>query len=177
MTHSQWLFRCITKHHCTKGTLVLARKEDLLKENERQLDMGVDAIADEDRWMLEVDVDHIRDTSWRILRALKYLNSVRSKRYLSSNPFPPKCSITANVDVHERENVGRCRRSALPITSTLKPITVPTLLDNERSKTKKKRHKSHCTSSADALTMSLLESINEETPVDTVKGVPKVCLW
>ena len=26
MTHSQWLFRCITKHHRIKGTLVLARK-------------------------------------------------------------------------------------------------------------------------------------------------------
>ena len=49
MTHSQWLFRCITKHHRTKGTLVLARKEDLLREIECQLDMGVDAIADEDR--------------------------------------------------------------------------------------------------------------------------------
>ena len=44
MTHSQWLFRCITKHHCTKGTLVLARKEDMLKKNERQLVMGVDAL-------------------------------------------------------------------------------------------------------------------------------------
>ena len=63
MTHSQWLFRCITKHHRTKDTLVLARKEDLLKEIERQLDMEVDAIVDEDQWMLEVDVDHLRDTS------------------------------------------------------------------------------------------------------------------
>ena len=63
MTHSQWLFRVITKHHRTKGTLVLARKEDMLKEIERQLDMGVDAIADEDWWMLEMDVDHLWDTS------------------------------------------------------------------------------------------------------------------
>ena len=63
MTHSQWLFRCITKHHRTKGPLILARKEDLLKEIECQLNMGVDAIADVDRWMLEVDVDDLRDTS------------------------------------------------------------------------------------------------------------------
>ena len=35
-----------------------------MKEIERQLDMGVDAIANEDRWMLEVDVDHLRDTSF-----------------------------------------------------------------------------------------------------------------
>ena len=65
MSHSQWLFRCITKHHRTKGTLVLARKEELLKEIERQLDMGVDAIADKDWGMLEVEVDarQLRDTS------------------------------------------------------------------------------------------------------------------
>ena len=63
MTHSQWLFRCITKHYRLKGTLLLARKEDLLKEIERQLDMGVDTIANEDRWMLEVDVDQLRNTS------------------------------------------------------------------------------------------------------------------
>ena len=63
MTHSQWLFRCIIKHHRTKGTLVLARTEELLKEIERQLDMGVDAIANEDWWMLEMDVHHLRDTS------------------------------------------------------------------------------------------------------------------
>ena len=63
MTHSQWIFRCIMKHHRTKSTLVLARKEDPLKEIERQLDMGVDAILDEDWWMLEVDVDQLKNTS------------------------------------------------------------------------------------------------------------------
>ena len=40
MTHAQWIFRCITKHHSTKGALVLRAHEDLLGEIERQLDMG-----------------------------------------------------------------------------------------------------------------------------------------
>jgi len=40
MTHAQWIFRCITKHHRTKGTIVLKATEDLLQEVERQLSMG-----------------------------------------------------------------------------------------------------------------------------------------
>ena len=55
MTHAQWIFRCISKHHRTKGSLVLKANEDLLKEIDRQLDMGVDCIAGKDKWMLEVD--------------------------------------------------------------------------------------------------------------------------
>ena len=49
ITHSQWIFLCISKHHHTKGTLVLASKEELMGEIERQLKMGVDAIAEDDR--------------------------------------------------------------------------------------------------------------------------------
>ena len=45
MTHAQWIFRCISKHHRTKGSLVLKANEDLLKEIDRQLDMGVDCIC------------------------------------------------------------------------------------------------------------------------------------
>ena len=55
MTHAQWIFRCISKHHRTKGSLVMKANEDLLNEIERQLDMGVDCVADKDKWMLEVD--------------------------------------------------------------------------------------------------------------------------
>ena len=55
MTHAQWIFRCISKHHRTKGSLVMKANEDLLCEIERQLDMGVDCVADKDKWMLEVD--------------------------------------------------------------------------------------------------------------------------
>ena len=63
MTHSQWIFRCISKHHRTQGSLVIATKEELMKEIERQLDMGVDAIADEDRWMLEIDACELKEKS------------------------------------------------------------------------------------------------------------------
>ena len=63
MTHGMWIFRCISKHHRTKGSLVLASKAKLFKEIERQLAMGEEAIAEEDRWMLEVDVAQLRDST------------------------------------------------------------------------------------------------------------------
>ena len=58
MTHAQWIFRCITKHHQTKGMIVLKPTEDLLQEVERQLSMGADNVPEDDRWMLELDMDH-----------------------------------------------------------------------------------------------------------------------
>ena len=62
MTHSQWIFRCISKHHHTQGLLALASKEELIGEIERQLEMGVDAIAEEDRWMLEIDMEELKES-------------------------------------------------------------------------------------------------------------------
>ena len=59
MTHAQWIFRCITKHHHTKGTKVLAIQEDLMREIERLLDTGVEGVAQEDRWLLEIDQDSL----------------------------------------------------------------------------------------------------------------------
>ena len=63
MTHSMWIFRCISKHHRTKGKLVLDTKAKIFKEIERQLAMGEEAIAKEDKWMLEVDTTELRDSS------------------------------------------------------------------------------------------------------------------
>ena len=63
MTHGMWIFRCISKHHRTKGKLVLDSKAKLFKEIERQLAMGEDAFAEEDKWMLEVYITQLRDSS------------------------------------------------------------------------------------------------------------------
>ena len=64
MTHGMWIFRCISKHHRTKGKLVLDSKARLFKEiEERQLAMGEEAITEEDKWMLEVDTTVLRDST------------------------------------------------------------------------------------------------------------------
>ena len=57
ITHSQWIFRCISKHHSTKGTKALATREALLTEIERQKQLGSEALSENDQWMLEVDVE------------------------------------------------------------------------------------------------------------------------
>ena len=41
LTHSQWIFRNITKHHHMNGTIKLDTKQDIMKEIERQLEMGL----------------------------------------------------------------------------------------------------------------------------------------
>ena len=41
LTHSQWIFRNITKHHSTNGTLQLENRQMVIKEIERQLELGV----------------------------------------------------------------------------------------------------------------------------------------
>jgi len=57
LTHSQWIYRCITKHHRTKGTKAIARREALEQEVHRQRQLGEDAMAEEDKWMLEIDLE------------------------------------------------------------------------------------------------------------------------
>ena len=63
LTHSQWIYRCITKHHKTKGTKVLAAREDLFQEIKRLLDVGTEGVAPEDKWMLEVDIQQLQEYS------------------------------------------------------------------------------------------------------------------
>ena len=46
-----------------QGHIVLKAQEDLCKEIERQLDMEVDSVAAEDKWMLEVDVQQLASYS------------------------------------------------------------------------------------------------------------------
>ena len=63
MTHIMWIFRCISKHHCTKGKLVLDTKAKLFKEIKRQLAMGEEVISEENKWMLKVDTTELRDST------------------------------------------------------------------------------------------------------------------
>ena len=55
ITHSQWIFRCITKHHHTNGTNALKSREEVLTRIEQQLDKGLEALPPEDQWLLEID--------------------------------------------------------------------------------------------------------------------------
>ena len=64
LTHSQWIFRNITKHHQTRGTLHLKVREDILTEIERQLDPGLGSLPAESKFLLEIPSSELleRDT-------------------------------------------------------------------------------------------------------------------
>lgn len=54
LTHTQWICRNLTKHHRTKGTKVLASRDQIQKEIEHQLSLGTDGLPEAARCLLEI---------------------------------------------------------------------------------------------------------------------------
>ena len=55
ISHSQWIYRNLTKHHASQGKIALKAREDLMREVERQLDLGLNNLPPESRCLLEID--------------------------------------------------------------------------------------------------------------------------
>ena len=55
ISHLQWIYRNLTKHHISQGTIALKAREDLMKEVEQQLNMGLNYLPPESRCLLEID--------------------------------------------------------------------------------------------------------------------------
>ena len=56
ITHGLWIYRNLSIHDGSKGVLAVQRREKLLEEIEKQLELGGDGLAEEDSWMLEVNL-------------------------------------------------------------------------------------------------------------------------
>ena len=79
ITHSQWTYRNLTKHHQTNGTIALQAREDLMKEVERQLNLGLSSLPSETRCLLEIDpADLFRRTTERVQYWLNATLAARS---------------------------------------------------------------------------------------------------
>jgi hypothetical protein len=63
VTHTQWIYRCVLVHDRTMGTLILAHKEELLKEVEYQLSLGPDGLDEQDCFLLECNFDELATTT------------------------------------------------------------------------------------------------------------------
>jgi hypothetical protein len=63
VTHSQWIYRCVLVHDRSTGTLVLAHKEELMKEIAHQLEMGEEGLAEDDRFLLECNFNELATTN------------------------------------------------------------------------------------------------------------------
>jgi hypothetical protein len=62
-THGVWIYRNITIHDSVSGMVATKEKEQLNKEIELQIERGGEGLAEEDRWMVEVNLDNIENSS------------------------------------------------------------------------------------------------------------------
>lgn len=62
-THGQWLYRNMHVHDAISGALATAKKEELQKAIEDELELGGDGLAEEDLYLLEINLDDLATTS------------------------------------------------------------------------------------------------------------------
>ena len=62
-THGQWLYRNIQVHDIVPGTYAVRRKEEIRREMQMQLDMVVEDLEEEDKFLLEINLDDLDNTS------------------------------------------------------------------------------------------------------------------
>lgn len=84
ITHGQWLYRNVVVHDKTTGDLVSRRKEELRDALEEQLVLGEEELAEEDRFLLEINLDDLdhstgeEQTYWLLaLQAAKEARQLR----------------------------------------------------------------------------------------------------
>ena len=63
VTHGQWLFRNVQVHDRVSGAHAVRRKEALREEIGYQLDCGGQELAEEDKYLLEINLDDLDSTS------------------------------------------------------------------------------------------------------------------
>ena len=83
ISHSQWIFRNLTKHHHTNGTISLAAREEVLREVERQLDLGLTGLPDKSKCLLEIDQMELYQRSTEGVQ--DWLNAVLAARAASEH--------------------------------------------------------------------------------------------
>jgi hypothetical protein len=63
VTHGQWLYRNVHVHDMSTGDLVTRRKEELRRHLEEQIALGGEGLAEEDQYLLEINLDELETTS------------------------------------------------------------------------------------------------------------------
>ena len=84
ITHGQWLYRNVVVHDKTTGDLASRRKEEIRDALEEQLVRGEEELAEEDRFLLEINLDDLdhstgeEQTYWLLaLQAAKEARQLR----------------------------------------------------------------------------------------------------
>jgi hypothetical protein len=63
LTHGMWIYRNLVVHDSESGVLAIRRKEALQRKIERQIELGGEGLAEEDKWMLEVNLGNLEDSN------------------------------------------------------------------------------------------------------------------
>jgi len=63
VTHGQWIYRNVVVHDRTAGDLVSRRKEEIRIAIEEQIELGEDGLAEEDRYLLEIDLEDLDNST------------------------------------------------------------------------------------------------------------------
>jgi hypothetical protein len=62
-THGVWIYQNLAMHRSTSGLLATQEKEQLIQEIETQIEKGGNGLAEQDKWMLEIDLDRLDRSS------------------------------------------------------------------------------------------------------------------
>ena len=87
VTHGQWLYRNVHVHDILTGDIATRRKEDIRRELLDQIEIGGEGLAEEDKYLLEINLDELdtssgeEQTYWLLaLRAARVAFQIRELR-------------------------------------------------------------------------------------------------
>ena len=63
VTHGQWIYRNLLVHEKSYGVLATKRKEELQTEIQKQQELGVEGLADKDKFLLEIRLEDLEESS------------------------------------------------------------------------------------------------------------------
>ena len=63
VAHGQWIYRNVVVHDKTAGELVMRRKEEIRVALEEQMELGEEGLAEEDRYLLDINLDDLDNST------------------------------------------------------------------------------------------------------------------
>ena len=63
VAHGQWIYRNLLVYDRVSGVLATKKKEELQIEIQKQQEMGVEGLADEDKFLLEIKLEDLEESS------------------------------------------------------------------------------------------------------------------
>ena len=99
VTHGQWIYRNLLVHDKLSGVLATEKKEELQKEIQRQQELGEDGLDEQDKFLLEIKLDDLEETSGEYqeywLLAIRAARKVRRIRLRQQRAVSDVCEPVA----------------------------------------------------------------------------------